>query len=92
MNIRFRCGQLVATPAALEALRVAGQSESAFLRRHVSGDWGDALEAEDLRANEQALCDGDRLFSAYWLSTGEKLWIITEWDRSSTTILLPGDY
>ena len=62
-----------------------------LLRRHASGDWGD-LSPEDLRANEEALKDGDRLLSAYNLKSGVKLWVITEADRSSTCILLPDEY
>ncbi|MEE9199146.1 MAG: hypothetical protein V3U26_05055 [Dehalococcoidia bacterium] len=62
-----------------------------LLRRHASGDWG-ALSSEDLRANEQALKNGDRVFSCYRLLSGVKLWVITEADRSSTTILLPEEY
>jgi hypothetical protein len=62
-----------------------------FLARHVTGDWGD-LNADDCRENEQSIHDGCRLLSAYLLSDGTKIWIITEADRSSTTILLPEEY
>ena len=62
-----------------------------YVRRHAWGDWGD-VSAEDAQANERALQDGSRLFSAYALGTGERLWIITEADRSSTTVLLPDEY
>lgn len=62
-----------------------------LLRRHLAGDWGD-LDAEDRAANECALRDEARLLSAYELTTGERLWIITEADRSTTTLLLPSDY
>ncbi len=61
------------------------------LQRHESGDWGD-IGPEDIETNEQALLHGDRLFSAYHSTKGVKFWIITEWDRSVTTILLPEDY
>jgi hypothetical protein len=61
------------------------------LRRHARGDWGD-LDDEDLQANERALKDGTRLLSAYHSSAGTKFWIITEWDRSATTVLLPEEY
>jgi len=88
---RFSLGQVVATPGALEALTESGQSPDEFLRRHVSGDWGDVCE-EDQEANENALRYGERLLSSYRTSKGTKLWIITEADRSSTTLLLPDEY
>ena len=87
----FPLGQAVATPGALEALQEAGQNPAEFLNRHVNGDWGD-LDAEDKSANERALHDGSRIFSAYSTSAGVKLWVITEADRSSTCILLPSEY
>ncbi len=62
-----------------------------LLRRHANGDWGD-LSPDDRRANEQALKTGARVFSVYDLKSGVKLWVITEADRSSTTILLPEEY
>ena len=73
------------------ALEEAGQLPAEFLSRHASGDWGGLCE-EDRRENERALREGFRLFSSYTLSTGEKLWIITEADRSVTTFLLPLEY
>ena len=87
----FQLGQIVATPGAIDALERAGQSEIDYLARHVGGDWGD-LDQEDREANDLALSDGTRLLSAYRLPTGDKLWIITEHDRSATTLLLPSDY
>ena len=62
-----------------------------YVRRHAWGDWGD-VSADDAHANERALQDGSRVFSAYALATGARLWIITEADRSSTTVLLPDEY
>ena len=59
--------------------------------RHANCDWGDVCE-EDRLANEQALIEGTRLFSVYHAATGTKFWIITEWDRSVTTVLLPEEY
>lgn len=88
---RFSLGQTVATPGALAALEQAQESPLTYLARHVSGDWGD-LGPEDKRANEDALKHGDRLLSAYVLSTQERMWIITEADRSYTTLLLPEEY
>ena len=63
-----------------------------FLRRHLRGDWGD-LDESDRRQNDAALKSGeDRLLSSYSLKPGLKLWIITEWDRSATTLMLPSEY
>ena len=87
----FSLGQVVATPGALEALEKAGQAPSDFLDRHVRGDWGDVCQ-EDAEANEQSLKDGTRLLSSYRTKLNVKLWIISEADRSSSTILLPSDY
>jgi hypothetical protein len=61
------------------------------LGRHVRGDWGE-LDPDDRAANDRALVDDGRLLSAYRGSDGRKFWIITEWDRSATTVLLPEDY
>jgi hypothetical protein len=93
---KFSLGQIVSTTGAVEALREAAQSASAFLQRHVQGDWGDLCE-EDREANDQALLDGSRLLSAYRTSLGEKLWVITEavddsGKRAATTLLLPSEY
>ena len=87
----FPLGHIVATPAALAALEAAGELPAAYLNRHVTGDWGEVDHA-DWKANDQAVRGGDRLLSAYTLSIGEKLWIITDGNRSATTWLLPGDY
>ena len=88
----FQLGQLVSTPGALQVLEVAGQAPSEFLGRHIQCDWGE-MSDEDKSANDQAVRLGDeRIFSAYAVKTGEKIWIITEADRSSTTILLPEEY
>lgn len=88
----FDLGQVVATPAALEALRDAATDASELLHRHERGDWGD-LDAEDRAVNRKALLWGQRLLSVYVLSeTKEKIWIITEADRSVTTLLLPSEY
>ncbi len=89
--MRFELGQVVATPGALRALQEAEQSPTAFLDRHVSGDWGE-LGDEDKQANERALREGLRILSAYTTSAGVTLWVITEADRSATTMLLPNEY
>ena len=82
-------GQVVATPAALGTL--PQPDIVAALRRHASGDWGD-VDAHDRAANDEALSDGTRLLSAYKSADGTRFWVITEADRSVTTVLLPDDY
>lgn len=89
---RFKMGRVLATPGALRAIEgSAGKvSVGVLLSRHVTGDWGD-LNDHDKQANEDALTNGDRILSAYVVG-GVKFWVITEADRSSTTILLPEEY
>ena len=87
----FPLGRIVATPGALETLRNAGQDIRELLTRHASGDWG-TLSEDDRNENDFAVPRALRLLSAYPLTTGEKLWIITEADRSATTLLLPAEY
>ncbi len=87
----FPLGQIVITPGALQALENAGQLPHEFLRRHVHGDWGE-LDEHDVKQNERALQQGLRLLSSYRTNQGIKLWVITEWDRSVTTLLLPAEY
>jgi len=70
---------------------LAGDSPGALLKRHVTGEWGD-VDEDDRRENEHSLVQRCRLLSAYTLSNGTRLWVITEADRSSTTILLPSQY
>src|ERR1051325_3723463 len=84
--VRFPLGQTVITPGAEDAFEIAGQTAIEFLRRHMSGDWGELSEA-DLKENELSLEQGLRLLSSYETTKGERLWIITEADRSATTIL-----
>jgi hypothetical protein len=88
---RFALGQVLATHGALAALVAAGRTPSEFLTRHQAGDWGD-LTAEDAQENELALLDDYRLLSAYDLGNGIRIWLISEWDRSATTLLLPQEY
>ncbi len=88
---RFDLGQLVMTPGAGDAMQAAGHIPPEFLLRHKHGDWGE-LDEEDRLENERALAHGGRLFSAYSTRREEKLWVITEWDRSATTMLLPTEY
>lgn len=87
----FPLGQMLATPGALEALQKSGQCPLEFLARHARCDWGDVCP-EDRQANDDALSDGGRLFSVYHTKAGEKLWLITEADRSASTLLLPSEY
>jgi hypothetical protein len=84
-------GRVVATPGALEALAESGQSPAFFLEQHASGNWG-VVDEEDWRLNDEALKDGSRILSAYRTLKGNKAWVITEADRSVTTILLPDEY
>ena len=88
---KFQLGEIVATPGARDAMAEAGQSPDFFLDRHANGDWGQ-VDQEDWQLNDEALKDGTRLLSAYTTLKGVKIWIITEHDRSATTILLPSDY
>ena len=87
----FKLGQIVGTPGALEELQEAEQNPLELIFRHVTGDWGDLTE-EDKQENEFSLQRELRIFSAYELVTGKKIWVITEHDRSVTTILRPEDY
>ena len=87
----FPLGEVVATRGALAAIEAAGQSPIEFLIRHVRNDWGEVC-ADDRALNDEAVRDGDRILSAYRTSKDERLWIITERDRSSTCLLLPDEY
>jgi hypothetical protein len=87
----FPAGQIVATPGALTALEKSGQTPLEFLARHVRGEWGE-LDEEDRRENQLSLKRGFRLLSSYRTNAGDKVWVITEADRSVTTLLLPDEY
>ena len=88
---RFPLGQMVMTQGAATALDEANQSPFEFLNRHQSGDWGDLCE-DDKQENEFSIKEGFRLLSAYHTTKRKKLYVITEADRSATTILLPEEY
>ncbi len=89
---RFSPGQVVMTIGVDELVQQGRLNPTPYLRRHLSGDWGD-LSDDDRRLNDAALKSGeDRLFSSYEVTRDLKLWIITEWDRSVTTLLLPSEY
>ncbi|MFC4160733.1 hypothetical protein [Chitinimonas lacunae] len=89
---RFSTGKLVVTHRIDELVRQGQLNPIPYLCRHLQGDWGDVSDA-DRRSNDLALQSGeDRLFSSYRVRDDLTLWIITEWDRSVTTVLLPSDY
>jgi hypothetical protein len=90
MTAPLPLGRVVATPGALKLLIESGGHSFDLLARHATGDWGE-LCAYDRRQNEIALRDGYRVLSSYEIPTG-RVWIITEADRSVTTILLPEEY
>ncbi|MCE9565993.1 MAG: hypothetical protein K8U57_28550 [Planctomycetes bacterium] len=86
--VRFPLGQVAITANA--SLRLSTEEVMTALSRHACGDWGN-LGPEDTLANDTALSDGGGLFSAYGQGQ-DRFWIITESDRSVTTVLLPDDY
>jgi len=88
-DAKFTLGNLVATPGALAAIEPREIFEA--LGRHSQGDWGEVND-EDRQENELSLAQGFRLFSVYWSRGGVKFWVITEADRSVTTVLLPEEY
>jgi hypothetical protein len=92
----FELGQTVATPGALAALEASGELPATYLTRHQNQDWGN-LSSSDIRANQNAVMNGDRVFSLYRLNDGTRLWVITDaadddGRRASTCILLPEEY
>jgi len=88
-GVSFPVGEIVSTTNAMNQLSIDDMAKG--LERHLFGDWGE-LCPEDWKLNDEALTLRQRLLSAYTAANGVKFWIITEWDRSSTTILLPEDY
>ena len=86
----FELGRVTATPGALKYLEHIEEQPMNLIRRHVTGDWGD-LCADDIKANHQSILDGTRILSAYALQ-GTKLYVITEGDRSITTLLLASEH
>jgi hypothetical protein len=85
----FRLGRIVATPNALNTLTQPDILTA--IQRHQAGDWGD-VESDDRQANDRALTERTRLLSVYHSGQGRKFWLITEANRSVTTVLLPEDY
>ena len=86
----FPLGRTLATPYAKDQLSELNYSPLDLLRKHMSGDWSE-MDVEDQQSNREAITEGSRVFSAYTIQ-GTKFWVITESDRSSTTILLPSEY
>jgi hypothetical protein len=87
----FFLGHVYLTAGAIAALERSGQRPGEFLVRHVVGDWGTVCES-DKRLNDAAVSEGTRIFSAYETTAGDKIWVITDADRSATTLLLPDEY
>ena len=87
----FDLGRVDATRGAVRALEDAQHTVFDFLFRHLTGDWGE-VDEEDAAANDRCVKKGCRLLSSYKTKKGVKLWVITEWDRSATTLLLPEEY
>ena len=90
-GLLFPLGDLVATPGALSILEKNGVVPMRLISRHMKGDWGD-VPPDDAAANTDALRIGARVLSSYTLPDRARIWIITEADRSSTTLLLPEEY
>lgn len=88
---KFPPGRIVATPGTLAAMEAQHCTPLSLLARHLAGDWG-AVPVEDARLNDEALESGGRLLSSYAIGPDTRIWIITEWDRSVTTLLLPSEY
>lgn len=90
-NSLFPLGKVVATIGASEALDPHPGTRDEMLTRHITGDWGE-VPAEDAQENELSVEHGFRIMSCYRTPSGERIWVITEWDRSKTTLLLPEEY
>ena len=90
-NPLFTLGEVVATPGAVETMQRHNIEPQTLLQRHISGDWG-VLCKEDTKSNNDAVTYGDRILSNYPIAEGTRIWVITEWDRSVTTLLLPSEY
>lgn len=90
-KVLFSLGKVYLTIGAREVLEESNQTADEFLSRHQKGDWGNVCK-DDADENDLSLREGFRILSSYKTSKDEKLWIITEADRSSTTLLLPSEY
>jgi hypothetical protein len=87
----FNLGQIVATPGALALLEKHNMTPMQFLQRHVTGDFGELCD-EDREANNEAIWNEERILSSYKINETDKIWIITEADRSTSSCLLPEEY
>jgi len=90
-QVLFDLGELAITPNALASIIAAGKLPDLFIARHTAGDWSEMAE-EDQSNNRNAIKRGSRIFSSYQVSPGVRVWVVTEADRSVTTILLPLEY
>lgn len=90
MMAKFELGQVVATAGVAQLIEEKGVNPAPYLERYLSGDWGD-VPKEDKKSNDIAVKEGERLIGSYEMG-GQKVWIITEWDRSQTTLLFPSEY
>ena len=90
-SVLFPLGHVCITSGALDALREAGDQPSELVRRHAQGDWPE-LDAADAARNRRAIDQGQTIVSVYTLTTGQRVYVLTEYDRSATTVLLPSEY
>ena len=90
-NPLFQLGEVVATTGAVETMQQLNVTPQQLLQLHVNGDWG-SVDPEDAKSNDAAVKDGDRILSSYRIGEHTRIWVITEWDRSVTTLLLPSEY
>ncbi len=88
---KFRLGEIVSTTHLFEHCEKNSFALLPYLVRHAQGDWGDVCKS-DWESNDKAVKEGLRILSEYKLPDGKRIWIITEWDRSTTTLLFPEDY
>ncbi len=94
---KFKLGKTVITLGAIDVIEKSGQNPASFLQKHQCGDWGEVCK-DDAELNDEAVSqEGDpenqqRVMSVYKTTKGDEIWVITEWDRSVTTILLPSEY
>lgn len=90
-NPLFQLGEVVATAGAVQTMKQHNIEPQTLLQRHITGDWG-VLCKEDAKSNADAVKHGERILSNYPIADNVRIWVITEWDRSVTTLLLPSEY
>ena len=88
---KFHLGEIISTTQLFVYCEKNRFALFSYLIRHANGDWGDVCK-EDWKSNDEALKNGERLLSEYKLPDDRRIWIITEWNRSATTLLFPEDY